>query len=108
MSCRRAVAIAAALVAAHGARAQLVEEGDWQLVAGTCQACHGLALVTQHRLSRDRWRDTIRWMQGKHNLWDLGDSEPRILDYLAEHYGETGRDFRPRRQNLPRSAGDAR
>ena len=35
----------------------------------------------------------IVWMQETQGLSDLGDSEPKILDYLSEHYApkEIGR-----------------
>jgi hypothetical protein len=29
----------------------------------------------------------IRWMQDTQGLWSLGDNEPLVLDYLAQHYG---------------------
>jgi hypothetical protein len=28
-------------------------------------------------------------MQQKQNLWDLGEAEPKILDYLAKYYAPT-------------------
>ncbi|NNE05647.1 MAG: hypothetical protein HKO64_11210 [Xanthomonadales bacterium] len=52
-----------------------------------CSACHSLALVAQNRMSRDNWRETILWMQQKQGLWDLGDAEPIILEYLERNYG---------------------
>ena len=35
----------------------------------------------------------IDWMQATQGLWELGDNEPIILDYLATHYApeEVGR-----------------
>ena len=64
----------------------LVEDEGVQWVRGHCQACHSLALVTQHRMTRDEWLEAIRWMQETQNLWDLGPAEPVVLDYLAKHY----------------------
>lgn len=58
-----------------------------ELVEANCSACHSLALVAQNRMSRDNWRETIRWMQQKQGLWELGDAEPIILDYLEHEYG---------------------
>ena len=52
-----------------------------------CSACHSLALVYQNRMTRDGWISTIRWMQEKQGLWDLGEAEEPILDYLEENYG---------------------
>jgi len=59
------------------------------LVQANCGACHSLALVTQNRMSRERWLSTIRWMQAKQGLWELGDAESEIVDYLARYYGVT-------------------
>jgi hypothetical protein len=60
-----------------------------QLVQAHCSACHSLALVTQNRMSREGWIATIRWMQDKQGLWDLGQAEAMIVEYLAEHFGVT-------------------
>ena len=44
-------------------------------------------LITQQRASAAQWRDMIRWMQKKHNLWQFDASvEERIVGYLAENY----------------------
>ena len=69
-----------------------VAEG-WEVVRGTCTACHSAALVTQNRATREGWEQMIRWMQQTQGLWDLGDNEKIILDYLAAHYApeESGR-----------------
>jgi len=60
---------------------------NWGLVKAHCTVCHSAKLVTQNRMSRDGWRDTITWMQKKHNLWDLGVHQEKVLDYLEAHYG---------------------
>lgn len=64
---------------------------DW--VRGTCTACHSAKLITQNKASRAGWLEMIRWMQATQGLWDLGDKEKTILDYLAKHYApeEVGR-----------------
>ncbi len=64
-----------------------IAEGDYLIVKSTCTACHSAKLVTQNRATRDGWLDMIRWMQRTQKLWDLGDNEDKILDYLAKHYG---------------------
>ena len=64
-----------------------VAEGDYLLVKGTCTACHSGKLVLQNRASREGWKEMIRWMQETQKLWDLGEAEDKILDYLATHYG---------------------
>ncbi|WP_335965253.1 monoheme cytochrome C [Galbibacter sp. PAP.153] len=66
-------------------------------VIGNCTNCHSAKLVTQNRMSRDGWLATIRWMQETQNLWDLGDQEDIILDYLATYYAP---EDKGRRENL--------
>lgn len=75
-----------------------VIDTGFEIVKANCTACHSAALVTQNRMSRETWLETIRWMQQTQGLWPLVDSEPIILDYLAKHYSpsDTGR-----RRNLP-------
>lgn len=70
----------------------LVIDTGFEQVRGNCIACHSLAIVTQNRMSRDSWLETIRWMQKSQGLWPL-QNEPLILDYLAKHYSpvDTGR-----------------
>jgi hypothetical protein len=70
-----------------------IAEGDYQLVVASCTGCHSSKLVLQNRASREGWHDMIRWMQASQKLWDLGENEDKILDYLATHYGpeEDGR-----------------
>ncbi len=59
----------------------------WEKVRGHCTACHSAKLVTQNHHDRARWQALIRWMQQTQGLWDLGDDEPVVLDYLADQYG---------------------
>ena len=75
----------------------LVAEGDYLMVKATCTACHSAKLVTQNRASREGWEEMIRWMQRTQKLWDLGENEAAILDYLSEHYAP---EYKGRRQNL--------
>jgi cytochrome c1 len=90
---RAGAAVAAANSAGIDMTGGFVEEGDFQLVRAHCTVCHSSKLVLQNRASREGWQKMIRWMQERHRLWDLGEHEPRILDYLAKHYGpvEQGR-----------------
>ncbi len=69
----------------------IIDKG-WELTNVHCAACHSAKLVTQNRMDRSGWEDTIRLMQAEHGLWDLGEAEWDILDYLSKHYGlsETG------------------
>ena len=78
----------------------LVQAPGWELVQSQCSACHSIQLVTNHRLSREKWLKTIRWMQEQQNLWPLGDLETPILDYLAKNYGPV-KDQPMRRRPLP-------
>lgn len=65
----------------------LIVEGNFEIVKGYCSACHSTKLITQSGKTRDGWVESIRWMQKNHGLWDLGPTEPGVLDYLAKNYG---------------------
>ncbi len=71
----------------------LVYAEGFDLVRNTCTGCHSAQLVTQNRATRAGWQSMIRWMQETQGLWELGDNEGPILDYLATHYApeEVGR-----------------
>lgn len=71
----------------------LIYAEGFEIVRGTCTACHSAKLVTQNRATRDGWIQMIRWMQETQGLWDLGKNEKTIVDYLAKHYApeEVGR-----------------
>jgi len=69
----------------------------WEIAAINCTSCHSGKLVTQNRASREGWESMIRWMQETQGLWDLGENEGPILDYLAKHYGVSNNG---RRRNL--------
>lgn len=68
-----------------------------EAVINNCTNCHSAKIVTQNRMTREGWLTTIRWMQKTQNLWDLGDQESIILDYLAANYTPENKG---RRQNL--------
>jgi hypothetical protein len=63
------------------------------LVRNNCGSCHSYELIRKKRATREGWLATIRWMQRTQGLWDLGENEKPILDYLAQHYApeDTGR-----------------
>lgn len=71
----------------------LADDPDVGLIKTNCTACHSARLIVQYRASREGWESVIRWMQATQKLWDLGENEVRILDYLTKHYAplETGR-----------------
>lgn len=64
----------------------LALDPNFTLIKAHCTGCHSPKLILQHRFTRDEWLSKIRWMQRNHKLWDLGDSEKIVLDYLAKNY----------------------
>lgn len=89
------------LLSINASADELIEDAGAELVKAHCIACHSLQLVTQHRMSRSGWLETIRYMQKNHNLWPLGEHEGPVLDYLASNYGPGGAAATRRRANLP-------
>lgn len=75
----------------------LVNAPAKNLVSSQCSGCHSIKLVTQNRASREGWKNMIVWMQETQNLWDLGDNEDKILDYLSTYYSP---EQQGRRKNL--------
>ncbi|GAB3163935.1 hypothetical protein [Telluribacter humicola] len=67
----------------------LVVDENLMMVKAQCTSCHSPKLISQNRFTRDGWRQKIRWMQANHNLWDLGDTEKVVLDYLEKYYAPT-------------------
>lgn len=67
-------------------RTGFVEGEGLMTVINNCTNCHSAKLVTQNRMSKERWVATIKWMQETQNLWDLGGNEEIIVSYLAKHY----------------------
>lgn len=65
----------------------LIMDHYWELAKSQCTGCHSAALVIQTKASRDGWKEMITWMQKSQNLWDLGENENYILDYLEKNYG---------------------
>lgn len=66
----------------------------FDMVRAQCTACHSSRLILQYRATREGWKERIRWMQQKQNLWDLGENEPIILDYLSKNYGPEKKEVR--------------
>lgn len=64
----------------------LIVDSALPLVVGNCTGCHSAKLITQSRATREGWKSIIVWMQETQKLWDLGENEEAILDYLATHY----------------------
>ena len=78
----------------------LALDDQLMLVKAHCTSCHSPKLIIQNRFTRDGWKEKIRWMQRTQKLWDLGESEPKVLDYLAKHYGPEAKTFDGRRMPL--------
>ncbi|MCE6992305.1 hypothetical protein [Dyadobacter sp. CY323] len=67
----------------------LIADPNFYMVKAQCTSCHSSKLIIQNRFTRDGWKQKIRWMQAKHNLWDLGETEKQVLDYLEKNYSPT-------------------
>lgn len=75
----------------------LVNGQGLAVVKTHCTSCHSAKLIVQNRATREGWLNMIRWMQQTQNLWDLGESEEIILNYLSTHYAP---EEKGRRENL--------
>jgi hypothetical protein len=64
----------------------LIIDPNLYMVKAQCTSCHSSKLIIQNRFTRDGWRQKIRWMQANHNLWELGETEKQVLDYLEKNY----------------------
>lgn len=78
----------------------LIKDVGHEIVSANCTPCHSSLLITQNRATREGWTRTIRWMQQTENLWDLGENESIILDYLAKNYAPTNSGRRPPLTNI--------
>ncbi|MEZ0541827.1 hypothetical protein [Fibrella arboris] len=65
----------------------LIIDPNLMMVKAQCTSCHSTKLILQHRFTRAGWTERIRWMQKYHKLWNLGEAEKPVLDYLSTHYG---------------------
>ena len=75
----------------------LIVSTGLELVKANCTNCHSSALIIQNRFTREGWHEKIVWMQETQGLWELGESEPIILDYLAKNYAPEA----PRGRRVP-------
>lgn len=78
----------------------LAVDDNMVLVKGQCTVCHNSKLILQSHFDRDKWVERIRWMQRTQKLWDLGETEKPILDYLVKNYGPLPMQFDGRRLPL--------
>ncbi len=67
-------------------RTGLVDAEGLMTVINNCTNCHSAKLVTQNRMNAERWNATIQWMQETQNLWDLGENQEIIVNYLVTNY----------------------
>ncbi|TLU99582.1 hypothetical protein FEN17_19210 [Dyadobacter luticola] len=67
----------------------MIVDGNFNMVKAQCTSCHSSKLIIANRFTRDGWKQKIRWMQANHNLWDLGETEKQVLDYLEKNYSPT-------------------
>ncbi|MFP4090849.1 MAG: hypothetical protein ACLFUB_11340 [Cyclobacteriaceae bacterium] len=74
-----------------------IADDNYQLVVNNCTSCHSSKLVTQNRATKEGWKKMIKWMQETQNLWDLGENEEPIVEYLAKNYAP---EFKGRRAAL--------
>lgn len=78
-------------------RTGLVAADGFMTVVNNCTNCHSAKLIVQNRMNEERWKATIKWMQETQNLWELGENEQIIVDYLVTNYPPQQKG---RRQNL--------
>ena len=67
-------------------RTGLIDADGLMLVVNNCTNCHSAKIVTQNRMTTERWDATIKWMQETQNLWDLGRNQEVIVNYLVKNY----------------------
>ncbi len=65
-----------------------------------CTSCHSAELVIQNRMNKERWHATIDWMQESQNLWDLGENEEIIVNYLIKNYPVIAKGRRAELKNI--------
>lgn len=65
----------------------LIIAKGFKTVKENCTECHSAKMITQNRMDRDDWLETIRWMQREQGLKEFRpEVEKEILDYLSAHY----------------------
>ena len=67
-------------------RTGFIDAPGMMVTVQNCTNCHSAKLVMQNRMNADRWKSTIKWMQETQNLWDLGENEAVIINYLVTNY----------------------
>lgn len=67
-------------------RTGFIDAPGMMVTVQNCTNCHSAKLVIQNRMNEERWKSTIKWMQETQNLWDLGENEAVIINYLVTNY----------------------
>jgi hypothetical protein len=67
-------------------RTGFIDAPGMMVTVQNCTNCHSSKLVIQNRMDKERWKSTIEWMQETQNLWDLGENEEVIINYLVTNY----------------------
>ena len=67
-------------------RTGFIDAPGMMVTIQNCTNCHSSKLVIQNRMDAERWKSTIKWMQETQNLWDLGENEETIINYLVTNY----------------------
>jgi hypothetical protein len=76
---------------------------NYELVVAHCTGCHSSKVVLQYNGNRHDWLTKIRWMQATQNLWELGEAEPLVLDYLSRYYSANKTEKSKRRKPLEKA-----
>ncbi|MDJ0926041.1 MAG: aldehyde dehydrogenase [Gammaproteobacteria bacterium] len=97
---RLGVAFASVLLSSHAAGdapfGVLVDADGAAETYGVCIACHSEKIIAQQGLSRAAWDELLDWMVEEHGMANIqGPVRDRILDYLAQHYGEDRPNYSP-------------
>ncbi|MDG2195037.1 MAG: monoheme cytochrome C [Polaribacter sp.] len=81
-------------------RTGLIDAKGLMTVVTNCTNCHSAKLVTQNRMSAERWNATIKWMQETQNLWELGSNQKVIVEYLVANYPQKEKGRREHLMNI--------
>jgi hypothetical protein len=81
-------------------RTGLIEAEGLMTVVNNCTNCHSSKLVIQNRMNEERWNATIKWMQETQNLWNLGDNQAIIVNYLVSNYPPKSKGRREKLSNI--------
>ncbi len=88
------------IVAGIHVRTGLKDGEGLMTVVANCTACHSAQLIIQNKMNKERWNATIRWMQETQNLWELGDNQAVIVNYLVANYPVIDKGRREKLENI--------